>query len=147
MIQNPTQRLFHAAAAILVATIATGSAAQASDSAVVEGIGLTGRWAQDCQRPASATNIHVAYTAPDVGLPTETLRADDGDPFVTELHDVKSLKGGKVQWTDATITQTFVIQMQGNRMRTWSVSGPGAVENGKSASGAQTPWLNKCETN
>jgi hypothetical protein len=113
----------------------------------VEGVGLTGRWAQDCQRPPGAGNIHVTYDAPDVGLPTETMRADQGDAFVTELHDVRSLKGGKVQWTDTTMTRTFVIQMQGNRMRTWSVSGEGGVDNGKSTSGAQTPWLNKCETN
>ena len=126
--------------------------AKTTDSTVIEGLGLDGRWAQSCNRPASADNPYLVYAAPDAGQPTERRVAPPDEDRVTELLNVQWLKTRELVWViaEGEVMLTIVSKLEGNRMRVWSMSttdGQTFISKGKGQDGHPTPWLNKCETN
>lgn len=121
-------------------------------SAILEKLGLPGRWAQDCFRPYNTHNPHLIYTAPTNGVPTEQVLMDPNFDRTTELLDVKELPGGSVQWTQKAgdTMVTVVTKLEGNRQKTWSSTvddGTQLISNGKFSGGGEPPWFSKCETN
>jgi hypothetical protein len=134
---------------VLAAPLAT---AKTIDSTVIEGLGLDGRWAQNCNRPASADNPYLVYAAPDTGQPTERRVAPPDEDRVTELLEVQWLKTRELVWViaEGEVMLTIVSKLEGNRMRVWSMSttdGKSFVSKGKGQDGHPTPWIHKCETN
>ena len=130
----------------------SASSAGSSESQLLEGVGLTGRWAQNCLQPAQSGNPYLIYDTPANAPPTEQYVVDSFEPRVSELLDVKIRKDGKLEWVQAEgeTMLTIVTLLQGNRLRTWSSSatlGNVSIANGKFAEGGSTPWYNKCETN
>jgi hypothetical protein len=126
--------------------------AKAIDSTVIEGVGLDGRWAQSCNRPASADNPYLIYTAPDVGQPTERRVAPPDEDRVTELLDIQWKKTRELVWViaEGEVMLTIVSKLEGNRMRVWSMSstdGQYYIAKGLGQDGKPTPWISKCETN
>jgi hypothetical protein len=126
--------------------------AKAIDSTVIEGVGLDGRWAQSCNRPASADNPYLIYTAPDVGQPTERRVAPPDEDRVTELLDIQWKKTRELVWViaEGEVMLTIVSKLEGNRMRVWSMSstdGQYYIAKGLGQDGQPTPWISKCETN
>ena len=93
--------------------------AKTIDSTVIEGVGLDGRWAQSCNRPASADNPYLIYTAPDVGQPTERRVAPPDEDRVTELLDIQWKKTRELVWViaEGEVMLTIVSKLEGNRMR------------------------------
>ena len=121
-------------------------------SPVLLGAGLDGRWAIDCNGPASAANIVLSYVTPDKGPPTERFSEDPVDVRTTELLDVKQLKNGDLEWVvaEGEVMITIQTQLKDNRLRTWSsVSSDGHqyITKAKTGDGKPVPWFNKCETN
>jgi len=126
--------------------------AKTIDSTVIEGVGLDGRWAQSCNRPASADNPYLIYTAPDVGQPTERRVAPPDEDRVTELLDIQWKKTRELVWViaEGEVMLTIVSKLEGNRMRVWSMSstdGQYYIAKGLGQDGKPTPWISKCETN
>ena len=126
--------------------------AKTIDSTVIEGVGLDGRWAQSCNRPASADNPYLIYTAPDVGQPTERRVAPPDEDRVTELLDIQWKKTRELVWViaEGEVMLTIVSKLDGNRMRVWSMSstdGQYYIAKGLGQDGQPTPWISKCETN
>lgn len=124
----------------------------ASGSSILQSIGLDGRWAVDCNKPASESNAFLTYVTPDNGTPTEHYRVDPVEDHVTELLDVQKLKNGDIQWViaEGEVMLTIVTQLRDNRLRTWSSSssdGREYISKGKLGDGKPVPWFNKCETN
>ena len=124
----------------------------ASGSSILQGVGLDGRWAVDCNKPVSEGNAFLTYVTPDNGVPTEHYRVDPLDEHVTELLDVQKLKNGDLQWViaEGEVMITIVTQVRDNRLRTWSSStseGHEYITKGKLGDGKPAPWFNKCETN
>jgi len=135
---------------------AVSAVARADDasygSAILLGAGLDGRWAIDCNKPASETNAMLTYVTPDAAAPTEHYRVDPVEEHVTELLDVSRLKSGDLQWViaEGEVMLTVVTQLKDNRLRTWSSSssdGRQYITKGKLSDGKPVPWFNKCETN
>ncbi|MEQ1753747.1 MAG: hypothetical protein ABL973_06410 [Micropepsaceae bacterium] len=123
-----------------------------SDSALLQGLGLDGRWAQNCSDPPAANNAFLVYLAPDDVAPSVQYYEDPGDITTFPLSDVRQLKNGDIEWVQAEgeVMITLVTQVRGNRLRTWSAAnseGQAYVVRGKYSNGGQTPWFNKCETN
>ena len=140
-------------ASVVFFAVCSGSAfARTQDSALLEGLGIDGRWARDCHGPPGAKNPYTVYATPDQGQPTEKVVGEDGSERVAELLDVQWLKTRELVWViaEGEVMITIVTKLEGNRMRTWSSSatdGPQYVSKGKFGDGKPTPWLNKCETN
>jgi len=138
---------------VACAVSAFASADDASrGSAIPQGAGLDGRWAIDCNRPASDSNATLTYVTPDNAAPTEHYRVDPLEDHVTELLDVTRLKSGDLQWViaEGDVMVTVVTQLRDNRLRTWSSSssdGRQYIAKGKQGDGKAVPWFNKCETN
>ena len=123
-----------------------------ADSAVLQGVGLDGRWAQDCSKPAGEHNAYVVYVAPENATPTEQTYVDPGDIKTSALSHVRALKNGDIEWaqTSEEVTTAVVTQVRGNRLRTWSSTnseGLSDIVRGKYSNGRQTLWFNKCDTN
>lgn len=142
----------HLAVLVLGLWSVQGVSAKTLDSTLIEGLGLDGRWAQDCHRPAGASNPYLVYSAPDAGQPTERRLAPPDEERVTELLDVQWLKTRELVWViaEGEVMITIVSKLEGNRMRVWSTSttdGQYFVSTGKGEDGRATPWINKCETN
>jgi len=121
-------------------------------SAILEAAGVDGRWAVDCNAPASEANAMLTYVTPDNASPTEHYRVDPVEDHVTELLDVSRLKNGDLQWViaEGEVMLTIVTQLKDNRLRTWSSSssdGRQYITKGKLGDGKPVPWFNKCETN
>ena len=137
---------------LLFVLTAPAVTAKTVDSSVIEGVGVDGRWAQNCNRPASADNPYLVYAAPDAGQPTERRVAPPDEDRITELLDVQWLKTRELVWViaEGEVMLTIVSKLEGNRMRVWSMSttdGKSFIAKGKGQDGHPTPWLNKCETN
>ena len=141
---------------ILIGLLASSGAALADsswkDSAVLQSAGLDGRWALDCNRPAGKGNEYLVYLTPENGVPTEQVLVDASDAPKLQLLDVRLLKNGDLQWVRAEgeVMINFVIQLKGNKMRTWSSAssdGHAFISKAKSADGKAVPWFSKCETN
>jgi len=137
---------------LLFAFVASGASAKTLDSTLIEGLGLDGRWAHDCNRPASAANPYFIYTAPDAGQPTERRVAPPDEDRVIDLLDIQWQKTRELVWViaEGEVMLTVVSKLEGNRMRVWSMTttdGQSSISKGKGQDGHPTPWLNKCETN
>jgi len=120
--------------------------------AMLQGIGLDGRWANDCNKAAAADNAMLVYSTPDNGPPTERFRGDLADERTVELLDVRHLANDDLHWViaEGDVMLTVVTQLKDDRLRTWSSSsgdGRYRVKDGKMADGKASPWFNKCETN
>lgn len=144
-------RIFLLASAMIV-SVSGLALARSQDSSLLEGLGIDGRWAQDCHRPPSAQNPYTVYVTPDQGQPTQKTVGEAGDERVVELMDVQWLKTRELVWViaEGEVMITVVTKLEGNRMRIWSsraTEGPASVSKGKDSEGTPTPWLNKCETN
>lgn len=137
---------------LIIALGATSASAKTKDASVIEGLGLDGRWSQNCQRPASADNPYLIYAAPDVGQPTERRVAPPEEDRVTELLEIQWKKTRELVWVIAQgeVMLTIVSKLDGNRMRVWSMSstdGKYYIAKGLGQDGQPTPWISKCETN
>lgn len=137
---------------LLFSFLASSAIAKTQDASLIEGVGLDGRWAQNCNRPASADNPYLIYSAPDAGQPTERRVAPPEEDRVTELLDIQWLKTRELVWViaEGEVMLTIVSKLEGNRMRVWSMSttdGKYFVSKGKGQDGHPTPWISKCETN
>ena len=137
---------------LLFVLTAPAVCAKTLDSTLIEGLGLDGRWAHDCNRPANEENPYLIYAAPDAGQPTERRVAPPGEDRLTELLDIQWLKTRELVWViaEGEVMLTIVSKLEGNRMRVWSTSttdGQFFISKGKGQDGHATPWLNKCETN
>ncbi len=130
------------------------AAAQASDAgkAIIDGLGVDGRWAANCSRPASLDNPYRVYETFRAGPPVERRVSPPAEDRVVELLDVQRLKTKELVWTidEDGVLQTVTSKLDGNRMRVVSIviaDGTGLVQNARSTDGKPTPWLSKCETN
>lgn len=137
---------------LLFALSASSVTAKTLDASLIEGLGLDGRWAQNCNRPASAENPYLVYASPETGQPTERRVAPPDEERVTELLDIQWLKTRELVWViaEGEVMLTIVSKLEGNRMRVWSMSttdGQSFISKGKGQDGHPTPWINKCETN
>ncbi len=126
--------------------------APGAGSLILEKLGIPGRWAQDCFRTHATNNPHLLYTAPTDAVPTEQLLMDPAHDRITELHDIKELPGGSVQWTQQAddTNVTVVTKLDGNRQKTWTSTaedGTVFISKGKFSGGGEAPWFTKCETN
>ena len=123
-----------------------------ADGALIEGLGIDGRWARNCSGSASEANAYTLYKVRSGSAPTETRTTGAEIAESATLSNVRRAEEGRVAWTrtsDAGAVD-IVMQLKGNQMRLWSaVAGDGTTEaaHGKDAQGHATPWLNKCETN
>jgi hypothetical protein len=137
---------------LIIALGATSASAKTKDASIIEGLGLDGRWSQNCHRPASADNPYLIYTAPEVGQPTERRVAPPDEDRVTELLDIQWKKTRELVWViaEGEVMLTIVSKLDGNRMRVWSMSstdGQYYIAKGLGQDGKPTPWISKCETN
>lgn len=132
----------------------SAAAARASDSgrAIIDALGIDGRWAANCSRPAGIDNPYRVFETFRAGPAVERIVAPPADDRVAALLDVRRLKTKEVVWTieDEGVLQTVTSKLDGNRMRIESITAPDGtamVKNARSADGKITPWLSKCETN
>jgi hypothetical protein len=132
----------------------SAGATGASDAgkAIIDALGIDGRWAANCSRPASIDNPYRVFETFRAGPAVERLVAPPAEDRVAELLDVRRLKTKEVVWTieDEGVSQTVTSKLDGNRMRIVSITGPdgtSVVKDARLADGTTTPWLSKCETN
>lgn len=138
------------ATAVLSASPALANA----DGDVLFKLGVVGRWAEDCSKPAGAENAYLIYRTPADGVPTEQLiySADLSRPG-TPLRDVRLISPGKLQWTQTDGETTFVIVklFKTTRLKTWSsidTTGKVYIRDGAYALASGTaPWFTKCGAN
>ena len=126
--------------------------AAAAARAVIDGMGLDGRWAANCNRQASADNPYFVYETFRAGHPVQRRVAPPEDEQVVELLDVRKLKRNLLSWViaEGEVLLTVTSRLEGNQMRVWSIQGSDGVAHvvdAKFADGRATPWLSKCETN
>ena len=126
--------------------------AAAAARAVIDGMGLDGRWAANCNRQASADNPYFVYETFRAGHPVQRRVAPPEDEQVVELLDVRKLKRNLLSWViaEGEVMLTVTSRLEGNQMRVWSIEGSDGVAHvvdAKFADGRATPWLSKCETN
>lgn len=120
--------------------------------AIIDGMGLDGRWAPNCNRQASADNPYFVYETFRAGHPVQRRMAPPEDEQVVELLDVRKLKRNLLSWViaEGEVMLTVTSRLEGNQMRVWSIEGSDGVAHvvdAKFADGRATPWLSKCETN
>ena len=142
--------LVPACAALCLSAGATG--ASDAGKAIIDALGIDGRWAANCSRPASIDNPYRVFETFRAGPAVERLVAPPAEDRVAELLDVRRLKTKEVVWTieDEGVSQTVTSKLDGNRMRIVSITGPdgtSVVKDARLADGTTTPWLSKCETN
>ncbi|MBS0296923.1 MAG: hypothetical protein JSR45_11475 [Proteobacteria bacterium] len=122
--------------------------------AVVRSLGLIGRWAGDCAKPATLQNSYAVYAANYSGAATLTYdRGKLYEPRIYDLSNAHSEDAGRVLYDEVSRTSqariTIALLRDGDRIRVWSsvgVDGKALVVDGKLAddSGAETPWLSRC---
>jgi hypothetical protein len=141
------------------ATLAASSAVASPDTDALKATGLAGKWAVDCSKPASATNIHSAWTETADGHVVLTTDTDKKDANPSTLLELKQMPDNRVLYTVKADSDEIdvVLKMEKNRYRLWSSSLGGLaagyagtddvyVKDGKIlANGEQTPWYEKCE--
>lgn len=133
------------------ATTVPVQAAEAA-RAIIDGMGLDGRWAANCNRQPSADNPYFVYETFRAGHPVQRRVAPPEDEQVVELLDVRKVKRNTLSWViaEGEVTQTVTSRLEGNQMRVWSIEGSDGVAlvvDAKFSDGRVTPWLSKCETN
>jgi hypothetical protein len=136
---------------------AIASAAAASDTDELKKAGLEGKWAVDCAKPASATNIVATWTATAGGKVVLTTDTDKKDTDPSTLVSFKTMPESRVLYTvkvdDGEID--VVLKLEKNRYRMWSssmatVTAGSAdeefyVKDGKIlANGKDSEWYQKC---
>ena len=142
-------RTLTAAAAGLVLGIASASASASDDVLTMSGLG--GTWAQDCAQPASVANWYDIYAVTGDGRLTETLVNEPGKTFrVSELSHFRVLANKRPAYTMEQDNEILdiIVQLEGDRQRTWSSAGHGGkayIKDGKLAEdGSETIWFNRC---
>jgi hypothetical protein len=145
-----------AAALFLAATLPLGAAHAQSPANMLAELGMIGRWAADCSRPAGGNNPHVVFERVDSASGAQ-YRVIFGPTQSTtrSVDNVRALGEGKIAMRFTTLTGdttglAFDITMRKEATR-WQVfaskgsDGKVYIENGVViATGAANPWQNKC---
>lgn len=141
---------------LLLCTFATVAFAQGNNQNVAETIrsaGLTGKWAPDCSKPASPSNIHSEIRTVD-GKSIQ-FATQGQHPIQQEFLDVKRTVKGyyevRTLYKGASGERILISELliAGSRLRTMSTM----FENGKHivvdgvvvANQQETPWLTRCD--
>ena len=141
------------AAIAAVIVFCSPAACAESLSETLEGFGFFGRWAMDCDKPASpSNNVRIARLSP-TGDPvfSESL-GGSGEPNSYVILRAKRTSADTIvvrTKLNGEVTQELTINRHGDRVRTMTnrdmTSGKHLVRNGVVA-GTQheTPWLTRC---
>jgi hypothetical protein len=144
------------AATLFVAALLPFAALAQSPANMLAELGMIGRWAADCSRPAGGNNPHVIFERVDTASgaqyrvifsPTQTT--------TRSVDNVRSLGAGKIAMRFTTLTGDttglafdITMQKEPTRWKTFASKGSDGkvyIDNGVViATGAQNPWQNKC---
>lgn len=146
-------KVISAAVILFVSAAAGGAMASGNDKAIIEALGIDGRWAESCRQPASSANPYLVFETFREGPPVQRRVAPPDEDGQTQVLDVEwNKKLRQITWVipEGEVMLTVTSQMDGNRMRVMSVvtsDGVNLVDGARDADGKATPWLTKCETN
>lgn len=142
---------------VAFALIATVSTATAGDADELKKAGLEGKWANDCAKPANASNVHATWTATADGHVVLTTDTDKKDTDPSTLLSLKTMPQNRVLYTvkSGDDEVDVVLKLENGRYRMWSSStavvtaGSASeeffVKDGKSVSGGkETASYSKC---
>lgn len=141
------------AAIVCLAAVTEGALALGNDKAVIEGLGIDGRWAESCRQPASAENPYIVFETFREGPPIQRRLAPPEEESEKQLLDVEwKKKAREIKWVipEGEVMLTVTSKMEGNRMRVLSIvtsDGVKLAAEARDDAGKATPWLTKCETN
>jgi hypothetical protein len=147
------QKLRLATACFGLATVAQAAAAMDDGKAVIDALGVDGRWAVTCRQPASVDNPYLVFETFREGPAIQRRIAPPDEPRETQMLDVVwKKKTRELVWVipEGEVMLTVTSQLDGNRMRVMSIEttdGVKLVSDARGADGKPTPWLSKCETN
>jgi len=150
---NMRVKVIGAAAIVCLVAGAEGALALGGDKAIIEALGIDGRWAESCRQPASAENPYLVFETFRDGPPVQRRLAPPDEEGEKQLLDVAWQKTAReITWVipEGEVMLTVTSRMDGNRMRVISVvtsDGVKLVTEARDDSGKPTPWLTKCETN
>lgn len=141
------------AAVVWLATVTEGALALGNDKAIIEGLGIDGRWAESCRQPASAENPYYVFETFRDGPAIQRRLAPPEEESEKQLLDVEwKKKSREITWVvpEGEVMLTVTSKMDGNRMRVISIvtsDGVKLAAEARDVAGKATPWLTKCETN
>jgi hypothetical protein len=130
--------------------VAGGAVADPNGDALTK-FGLPGHWALRCQEPPGPRNPHQFFVVSPIGDSIEQTAGDpNGGNAVLLLSNVHILGSDQIAYT-TTINGTLynlVVTKNGNKRKTMEVvsaAGQAAISHGiVLATGAETPWLERC---
>jgi hypothetical protein len=144
-----------AAPAFALAVAATASASAQAPVRIIEGFGLLGAWAEDCNAEPSAANPYAIFQLTLRG--NVELRNDFGPDYDEMVYRVVAaqrlsyfrLELRQLLTTDDQIALNVVMMRANGRIRVWSShasDGSIFVENGAvpSANNRETGWMERC---
>jgi hypothetical protein len=147
------QRLLLGAACFGLAVEVHAAAVMGDGKAVIDALGVDGRWAVTCRQPASADNPYLVFETFREGPAIQRRIAPPDEPREMQLLDVEwKKKTRELVWVipEGEVMLTVTSQLDGNRMRVMSIvtsDGVKLVSDARGDDGKPTPWLSKCETN
>lgn len=130
-----------------------GALALGNDKAIIEALGIDGRWAESCRQPASVENPYIVFETFRDGPAIQRRLAPPEEENEKQLLDVEwKKKAREITWVipEGEVMLTVTSKMDGNRMRVISIvtsDGTRLASEARDAAGKAMPWLTKCETN